>query len=125
MTKNYSSLNSNTTLGFNKKPQGTIASGIDSKTCKTSWFFMVLVILGMPLVQKAAANQDGSANHFTDLPITTSYTFHTVILKSSVDQGQSGGGGHGNPDWVMANGPNIRYSDPGIIIQKSKIKLNY
>ena len=100
MTKNYYSLNSNTTLGFNKKFQRTIASGIDSTTCKTSWFFMVLVILGMTLVQKAAANQNAAVNHNTNLPITTSYTFHTVILKSSVNQGQSGGGGHGNADWV-------------------------
>ena len=100
MTKNYYSLNSNTTLGFNKKFQRTIASGIDSTTCKTSWFFMVLVILGMTLVQKASANQNAAVNHNTNLPITTSYTFHTVILKSSVNQGQSGGGGHGNADWV-------------------------
>ena len=100
MTKNYYSLNPNTTLGFNKKFQRTIASGIDSTTCKTSWFFAVLVILGMTLVQKAAANQNAAVNHNTNLPITTSYTFHTVILKSSVNQGQSGGGGHGNADWV-------------------------
>ncbi len=114
MTKNYYSLNSNTTLGFNKKFQRTIASGIDSKTCKTSWFFMVLVILGMTLVQKASANQNAVANHNTNLPIIISYTYHTVILKSSVDQGQSGGGGHGNADLVERH-----LSDAGILNTKA------
>ena len=121
MIKKYSSLNSNTTLGFNKKLHGTIASGIDSKTSKTTWFFAVLVLLGMTLVQKTAA-----ANHNINVYSTTSYTYPTVILPTLLHQGQSGGGGgHGNGDWVMANGPNIRYHYHWITIQKSKIKLIY
>lgn len=94
MIKNYSSLNSNTTLGFNKKSQILAALGTDSKTTKTSWFFTIMVLLSLTVVQKA------TANHVTNLIITTSYTYHNFILKSSVAEGRGGGGGHGNADLV-------------------------
>lgn len=97
MIKNYALLNSNTALGFNQKSQGTITSGIDFNTSKTAWFFMVLVILSMATVQKVHANP---ITNFKNVLIYSSFTYHTVILKSSVDQGQSGGGGHGNADLV-------------------------
>lgn len=94
MVKNYSSLNSNTTLEFNKKETKNISSGNDFKIMNASWFFMILMLISMTIGQKA------TANHTTNLIFTSSYTYHSVILKSSVDQGQSGGGGHGNTDWV-------------------------
>lgn len=94
MVKNYVSLNSNTTFGFNKKVAEKIASKNTSKIMSASWFFMILMILGMTIPQKAIAN------HLTNLVHTTSSTYHSVILKSSVAEGRGGGGGHGNYDWV-------------------------
>lgn len=95
MVKIYSSLSSNTTLELNKKSEKKIALRVDFKTVKTSWFFMILMLLGMTINQKA------TAKNTTNLVFTTSYTYHTVILKTSVAQGQGGGGGHGNLDWVI------------------------
>ena len=97
MAKNYSSLNSNTTLEFNKKSARKISSGIDFKTMKASWFFMIMLLLGMTITNRA------SANNTTNFVCDTTYTYPTVILNfliSSVAEGRGGGGGHGNYDWV-------------------------
>ena len=90
MIKNYSSLNSNTTLEFNKKSGGEITSGIyTTAIAKTSWFFIITMLLGVTIVEKAMANNT------KDVVFNSSYTYHTVILKSFVAHGHSGGGGHG------------------------------
>ena len=94
MKKKYSSLSSNTTLGFNKKEAKKISSANDFKIMNASWFFMILLVLSITTVQKA------TAKHFTNLVFNTSYTYHNAILKSSVAEGRGGGGGHGNGDLV-------------------------
>ena len=88
MVKNYASLNSNTTLEFNKKSARKSASGNDFKIMRTSCFFMVLMLLSMTIVQ------DATANNTITLVFTTSYTHHPVILKSSAAQGYGGGYGY-------------------------------
>ena len=89
MIKKYSSLSSNTTLEFNKKSEREIASVINSKNMKASWFFMILILLSMTTVKKA------SANNTPNTVFNSSYTYHTVILKSIIAHGHSGGGGDG------------------------------
>ena len=88
MVKNYTSLNSNTTLGFNKKSTRKSASGNAFKIMRTSWSFMILMLLSMTIVQ------DATANNTITLVFTTSYTHHPVILKSSAAQGYGGGYGY-------------------------------
>ena len=97
MIKNYSSLNSNTTIGFNKKQENKIASQHASIIMSTSWFFMILTILSITIPQKT------TAKHNTNLDLTVKYEYYSVILKSSVPEGRGGGGGHGHLDWVKGH----------------------
>ena len=93
MAKNYSSLNSNTTLGFNKKTTKQISSGNDFKIMNASWFFMVLMLLSMTTGQKAVASN--MPNHTPSRVFNTQTTFINSILISSIAEGRGGGGGHG------------------------------
>lgn len=97
MIKKYSSLNSDAQLGFNKKQENKIASQHASKMMNSSWFFMILVILGITIPQKT------SVKHPTKLDLTVNYEYYSVILKSSVAEGRGGGGGHGHYDWVRGH----------------------
>lgn len=97
MIKKYSSLNSDITFGFNKKQEYKIASSPASKIMSASWFFMILMILGMAIPQKT------TAKHSTKLDLTVNYEYYSVILKSSVAEGRGGGGGHGHYDWVKGH----------------------
>lgn len=89
MIKKYSSLGSNTTLEFNKKSESKITSVIYSKKMKASWFFMVLMVLSLTTAKKPIQNNSST------LVYTSSYSYHSPILKSFVAHGHSGGGGHG------------------------------
>jgi hypothetical protein len=90
MVKNYAALNSNTTLGFNKKFQKSFSTENNSATMKSSWFFMVLFLLGLVVAHEATANNNST------LIFTKHYTYKTVIIKPSRAYGHSGGGGHGD-----------------------------
>jgi hypothetical protein len=98
MARNYASLNSNTTLGFNKKLHKKSASGLGYKSMKLTWFFMFLGFSLVSITQKA------TASNTTKAVAVPSYIFYTIILPSSIAQGQSGGGGHGDPIWLLRDG---------------------
>lgn len=97
MIKNYSSLNSNTPIGFNKKQENKIASSPASKIMSASWFIMILMILSSTIPQNT------TAKHNKNLDLTVNYEYYSVILKSSVAEGRGGGGGHGHYDWVRGH----------------------
>ena len=89
MIKNYASLSLNTTLEFNQKSDKKNATVVGYRPMTTSWFFMILMLLG------TTRNHNAAANNKENLVYTPSFSYHTVILKPLIAHGHSGGGGHG------------------------------
>ena len=107
MIKNYALLSLNTTLKFNQKSDKKNATVVGYRPMTTSWFFMILMLLGTTI------NHEALAKSKTEVVCTSSYTYHTLILKSFIAHGHSGGGGHGyaffsptdhdKPIWLKKN----------------------
>ena len=89
MIKNYASLSLNTTLKFNQNSDKKNATVVGYRPMTTSWFFMILMLLGTTI------NHEALAKSKTAVVCTSSYTYHTLILKSFIAHGHSRGGGHG------------------------------
>lgn len=108
MVKKYSSLNSKTTLEFNKKNASKFSSLVSIENMKANWFFMFLLFACITKIHN-------TKEYYNTNPVAKIYSIHhSDILKSSVAEGRGGGGGHGNYDWV--NGilllpviPNLAY----------------
>lgn len=117
MLKNYSSLSSNTTLEFSKKSERKL-SEINPRIINTSWFVMILMLLSMTPNKSNAASQP-------KLVFNSSYTYHTVILKSFVAHGHSGGGGDGYAYFSPTDHDKPIYCQQHITFNKTKQKLQY
>lgn len=97
MKKNYAFLLSklySSNCSFIINDVASLCKGKEKKT-KHTLLVVFMLFLAMSSGQKAIAQN--TPNHkFT---IQTIFTDHNLI--SAIAEGRSGGGGHGNPDWVL------------------------